>query len=109
MYISDGPRLLETHMLPKHLPEDFRQKSKFIVMLRNPKDTAVSMYHMLRKTRFVPSDFAWDEFFDIFFKGEGMNHIQFSCSIMASEEEQSEVCLFRRLVIIILLNTHVGP
>lgn len=67
---QDGPRLLETHMFPRHLSEDFKQKSKYIVMLRNPKDTAVSMYHMFRKSPLFPSDMSWEEFFEIFFKAE---------------------------------------
>ncbi|XP_069132472.1 sulfotransferase 1E1-like isoform X3 [Argopecten irradians] len=41
-----SPRILNTHLRLSNLPEQFiEKKCKFVFVMRNPKDTAVSMYH----------------------------------------------------------------
>ena len=40
-----SPRILNNHLHPRHLPTDFFKRNRKIVMvLRNPKDVAVSFY-----------------------------------------------------------------
>lgn len=68
---QESPRLLFTHLFPCHLSEDLRQKAKFIILLRNPKDTAVSMFHLLRRDVLHNHDITWDDFVDVFLREEG--------------------------------------
>ncbi|XP_067664875.1 sulfotransferase 1A2-like [Haliotis asinina] len=43
------PRILNSHLLMKHLPDDvLNKKIKVITVLRNPKDVAVSYYNFLK-------------------------------------------------------------
>ncbi|XP_046569951.1 sulfotransferase 1A1-like isoform X1 [Haliotis rubra] len=45
-----SPRVLNTHVLLRHLnPELFEKKIKIIMVVRNPKDVAVSFYHHHKK------------------------------------------------------------
>ena len=47
-----SPRIVQSHLLP-HLLPDNAFKRKVILVFRNPKDTAVSLYHFLHKERFT--------------------------------------------------------
>ena len=70
-----APRVFKTHLpydlVPK--PRDQATKPRYIYVMRNPKDTAVSYYHhyqilpVLRATHL-----SWDEYFELFIKGEGI-------------------------------------
>lgn len=43
------PRVLQTHMKPELLPNGYDRKGRKIVLVfRNPKDTAVSLYHFIK-------------------------------------------------------------
>jgi len=44
-----------------------------IYISRNPKDTAVSMYHYYRDNPNLPTIDTWTAFFDLFLKGDGMD------------------------------------
>ncbi|XP_046356071.1 sulfotransferase 1B1-like [Haliotis rufescens] len=45
-----SPRVLNNHVLLKHLnPELFEKKIKIVMVIRNPKDVAVSFYHHHKK------------------------------------------------------------
>ena len=61
---------METHLYPRHLSEDFISKGKFILGLRNPKDTAVSLFHHLKRANrhFLGN---WDELIECILDGEG--------------------------------------
>ena len=72
LIVSESPRLLMTHLYPRHLSEDYKVNAKFILLLRNPKDTAVSMYHHLCKDSQQNFTATWDDFIDLFAKGQGM-------------------------------------
>lgn len=44
------PRILHTHLTPQLLNSDaLKRDRKIVLMFRNPRDTAVSMYHFLKK------------------------------------------------------------
>ncbi|XP_020625916.1 eukaryotic translation initiation factor 3 subunit J-like isoform X2 [Orbicella faveolata] len=67
-----APRVFKTHipydLVPK--PRDQATKPRYICVMRNPKDTAVSFYHhyqLLSRTTHT----SWDEYFELFIKGEG--------------------------------------
>ncbi|KAM9449929.1 sulfotransferase 6B1-like [Clarias gariepinus] len=68
---ASSPRLLGTHMHPDNIPSSFFQnKTKMLVIFRNPKDTVVSFYHFSNKSPVLPSAESWDRFFMDFISGE---------------------------------------
>ncbi|XP_078655676.1 sulfotransferase 6B1-like [Branchiostoma floridae x Branchiostoma belcheri] len=71
-----SPRVILTHLTPHTAPPGVsqpRDNVKVIVVMRNPKDTAVSYFHFEQKLRasferkLLPS---WDEFFQLFLAGK---------------------------------------
>ncbi|XP_030355732.1 sulfotransferase 6B1-like [Strigops habroptila] len=64
-------RIIQTH-LPPHLlpPSMFQNKAKILLLLRNPKDTAVSYYHFYNNMPQLPSFASWDEYFAAFMQGK---------------------------------------
>lgn len=52
-----------------------------IYISRNPKDTAVSMYHYYRDNPNLPTVDTWTAFFDLFLKGDGKG--QMLCFLLA--------------------------
>nr|XP_056709943.1 sulfotransferase 6B1-like [Euleptes europaea] len=64
-------RVLGTHLLPHMLPESiFKNKAKVLVLIRNPKDVAVSYFHFSNRMPTLPSFRTWDEFFRDFIEGK---------------------------------------
>ncbi|XP_071594983.1 sulfotransferase 6B1-like [Heliangelus exortis] len=64
-------RIIVTHLPPHLLPPSFFQsKAKILVLVRNPKDTAVSYYHFYNKMPLLPSFSSWDEYFAAFMNGK---------------------------------------
>ena len=68
-----APRAFKTHLTYELVPKPHDQTTKpcYICVMRNPKDTAVSMYHHRLTMPFEPKP-SWEEFFELFSKGEGM-------------------------------------
>ena len=68
-----SPRLLKTHLPYGLAPKgkDEATKPRYIYVMRNPKDAAVSLYHHYRATKTFPYDKPWDHFFGLFMKNEG--------------------------------------
>ena len=68
-----APRVFKTHLpydlVPK--PCDQATKPRYICVMRNPKDTAVSFYHHSEVMPETPHR-SWDEYFELFIKGEGI-------------------------------------
>ncbi|KAF5894610.1 sulfotransferase 6B1-like [Clarias magur] len=63
-------RLLATHLHPADIPVSFKtNKTKMLVVLRNPKDTVVSYYHFMNNNPMLPK-VSWDKFFSDFMSGE---------------------------------------
>ncbi|XP_066302478.1 sulfotransferase 6B1-like [Branchiostoma lanceolatum] len=71
-----SPRVILTHLTPDTAPPGIshpQDNVKVIVVMRNPKDTAVSYFHFEQKLRSlfgrkpIPS---WDEFFQLFLAGK---------------------------------------
>ncbi|MGH0141541.1 UNVERIFIED_CONTAM: hypothetical protein FKN15_006122 [Acipenser sinensis] len=64
-------RILGTHMNTNNIPVSFfEKKSKILVVLRNPKDTAVSYFHFYNKNPALPAFDSWDKFFSQYMSGE---------------------------------------
>ncbi|XP_053369325.1 sulfotransferase 6B1-like [Clarias gariepinus] len=64
-------RLLATHLHPDDIPVSFKtNKTKMLVVFRNPKDTLVSYYHFMNKNPVLPNAESWDKFFSDFMSGE---------------------------------------
>ncbi|XP_028324356.1 sulfotransferase 6B1-like [Gouania willdenowi] len=66
---APSPRLLGTHLHPDRIPASFyQQKTKMLVIFRNPKDTLVSYFHFSNKNPVLPA-VDWDSFYSDFMKG----------------------------------------
>ncbi|NWS32235.1 ST6B1 Sulfotransferase, partial [Polioptila caerulea] len=64
-------RIIVTHLRPDLLPPSiFQNKAKILVLVRNPKDTAVSYYHFCNNLPLTPSFASWDEYFADFMNGK---------------------------------------
>ncbi|KAM6432645.1 uncharacterized protein O9250_000039, partial [Rhynochetos jubatus] len=64
-------RIILTHLPPHLLPPSILQsKAKILVLVRNPKDTAVSYYHFYNNMPVLPSFASWDEYFAAFMNGK---------------------------------------
>lgn len=68
---APSPRFLGTHMHPDNIPAAFYEnKTKMLVIFRNPKDTLVSYYHFCNNNPVLPSLKSWDSFFNDFMSGD---------------------------------------
>lgn len=67
-----SPRVLVSHLRPHRLPSQLLEKrAKLIIILRNPKDIAVSLYPFLYHIQvFSPFKGSFDTFFQYFMQGE---------------------------------------
>ncbi|XP_050750706.1 sulfotransferase 6B1-like [Gymnogyps californianus] len=64
-------RIILTHLPPHLLPPSILQsKAKILVLVRNPKDTAVSYYHFYNNMPVLPSFTSWDAYFAAFMNGK---------------------------------------
>ncbi|NXD04256.1 ST6B1 Sulfotransferase, partial [Certhia familiaris] len=64
-------RIIVTHLRPDFLPPSiFQSKAKILVLVRNPKDAAVSYYHFSNNLPLMPSFASWDEYFADFMNGK---------------------------------------
>ncbi|KAM9155257.1 sulfotransferase 6B1-like [Pangshura tecta] len=75
-------RIIVTHHSPQVLPKSiFKIKAKILLLVRNPKDTAVSYFHFHNNMPALPSFSSWDEYFAAFM------------------HEKSTLCFFRIILI----------
>ncbi|XP_053381293.1 sulfotransferase 2A8-like isoform X2 [Mercenaria mercenaria] len=68
----DGNRIIVSHFPPKRLPaEHFEKGGKTIVVFRNPKDTAVSMFHQLQRfKKFGEFKLSWNSYINYWMDGK---------------------------------------
>ena len=65
-----SPRLMKTHVYGLLVPPAMLKKAKIVYIVRNPKDVAVSYFHMHRAYQFLPY-VPWDEFItELFLPGK---------------------------------------
>ncbi|XP_078607570.1 sulfotransferase 1C4-like isoform X2 [Branchiostoma floridae x Branchiostoma japonicum] len=68
---APSPRVLATHVPVEFLPPGLLgSKAKIVVLMRNPKDTAVSMFHFSQKVPELPTPESWDSFTQQFLAGD---------------------------------------
>ncbi|XP_067664994.1 sulfotransferase 1A2-like [Haliotis asinina] len=68
-----SPRLLSSHLLMKHLPEDvLKKRVKVITVLRNPKDVAVSFYNFSKTFPDAKYNGKWENYLQPMFQGKFM-------------------------------------
>uniref|UniRef100_V9KLV2 Sulfotransferase n=1 Tax=Callorhinchus milii TaxID=7868 RepID=V9KLV2_CALMI len=66
-----SPRVYGTHEHYENIPKSIiEQKTKILVVLRNPKDTAVSYFHFCQNNPLLPTFPSWDEFYKKYMTGE---------------------------------------
>ncbi|XP_069905576.1 sulfotransferase 6B1 [Oryctolagus cuniculus] len=66
-----GRRVIPTHLSYNLIPLDVKQKQcKIIYIVRNPKDTAVSLFHYYRDNPRLPSVETWAAFLELFLQGD---------------------------------------
>uniref|UniRef100_A0A8C8S2S7 Sulfotransferase n=1 Tax=Pelusios castaneus TaxID=367368 RepID=A0A8C8S2S7_9SAUR len=64
-------RIIVTHLSPQVLPKSiFKSKAKILLLVRNPKDTAISWFHFHNNMSPLPSFNSWDEYFEAFMHGK---------------------------------------
>lgn len=68
-----SPRVFKSHLRYQLIPKarDKATKPRYIYVMRNPKDTAVSFYHHYHFIPAIKDPTSWETFFDQFIKGEG--------------------------------------
>ncbi|CAI9557459.1 unnamed protein product [Staurois parvus] len=68
---DSSPRVLATHFNYDQIPKSFFEKKvKILVIFRNPKDTAVSMFHFYNNNPEIPNYNSFDDFFPDFMSGK---------------------------------------
>ncbi|XP_061084585.1 sulfotransferase 6B1-like [Conger conger] len=68
---APSPRCMGTHMRPENMPPSFAaKKTKMLVVVRNPKDTAVSFYHFCKNIPVLPTPESWDTFYTQYMSGD---------------------------------------
>ena len=65
-----GPRHIKWHHSADLLPRRVVEEGRFIYLMRNPKDVAVSWYHFQRMNQLYAFTGSFDDFFDHFLEGE---------------------------------------
>ncbi|XP_060596179.1 sulfotransferase 2A1-like [Ruditapes philippinarum] len=68
----EGRRIVTSHFPPKNLPtEHFEKGGKTVLVFRNPKDAAVSMFYQLKKFKMI-GDFklSWNSYIDYWLDGK---------------------------------------
>ncbi len=71
--LTKEPRIIKTHLPLELLKENIDKfpNMKIIQTIRNPKDTLVSAYHMIRMTKNLGAfNGTWDQFFEMFKSGK---------------------------------------
>lgn len=65
-----SPRLMKTHVYGPLVPPGMLEKTKIVYIVRNPKDVAVSYFHMHQAHHLLPS-VSWDDFItELFLPGK---------------------------------------
>ncbi|KAM4042758.1 sulfotransferase 6B1-like [Anomaloglossus baeobatrachus] len=65
-----SPRVFASHLTYENMPKSFfEKKTKILLILRNPKDAAVSYYHFTNNNPVLPSYSSWDSFCEDFISG----------------------------------------
>lgn len=67
-----SPRMINGHFRHGLMPPSvIQQNNKVVVVMRNPKDVAVSCYHLYKNHPLVKYNGTWDGYFQLFMEGKG--------------------------------------
>lgn len=67
-----SPRVLNTHVPIGWLPKEVKEKTiKTVVLVRNPKDTAVSSYYHTAGAKMFDYDGKFSDYLKVFLEGKG--------------------------------------
>ncbi|KAM9312338.1 sulfotransferase 6B1 [Gastrophryne carolinensis] len=67
---ASSPRVISSHLNHDNIPMSFfEKKAKILVIIRNPKDTAVSYYHFSNSNPVLPTYESWEKFFEDYASG----------------------------------------
>ncbi|KAM9313000.1 sulfotransferase 6B1-like [Gastrophryne carolinensis] len=84
-------RIIPTHLSYEMLPQDFKDKKcKAIYIIRNPKDTAVSLFNYYRDNPNLPTIDLWSTYLDMFLHGQVVYGSWFD-HILSWEEHRNEM------------------
>ncbi|XP_063773967.1 sulfotransferase 6B1-like isoform X1 [Pseudophryne corroboree] len=64
-----SPRVFASHLTYENIPKSVLEKTKILIILRNPKDAAVSYYHFTNSNPVLPTYSSWDLFYKDFMSG----------------------------------------
>ena len=68
-----SPRILTSHLIPTSVPQAiFPKRPKVILLYRNPKDTAVSLYYHMQKMPGTDYKISWNCHVEGFIEGKSM-------------------------------------
>lgn len=65
-----SPRVLNTHLRPKYLPEKMVKEGKIILIVRNPKDVVVSNYRQTHGLKVLGYEGSFPSFYEMFLEGK---------------------------------------
>ncbi|KAE8613017.1 hypothetical protein XENTR_v10007535 [Xenopus tropicalis] len=86
-----GRRIIPTHLSYDMIPSDFKdRKCKAIYIIRNPKDTAVSLFHYYKDNPNLPTIESWHAFYNMFLNGQVVCGSWFE-HILGWEEHRNEM------------------
>ncbi|KAM4747325.1 sulfotransferase 6B1-like [Rhinophrynus dorsalis] len=89
--IITNKRIIPTHLSYDMIPSDFKDKKcKAIYIIRNPKDTAVSLFHYYKDNPNLPTIESWQTYFDLFLQGQVVCGSWFD-HILGWEEHRNEM------------------
>ena len=72
--MTETPRIITTHLPLSLLPDScIKNKNNFIYVLRNPKDTCVSMYHFMKMIARDNQNLDFNQMSELFNQGNGEN------------------------------------
>lgn len=68
---TPSPRVISTHLPLRYLPKQLEEKkTKMVLMLRNPKDCAVSYYHVMVGMRVFNYSGKFEDFLKLYIEGK---------------------------------------
>lgn len=66
-----SPRILSSHLPFRLLPKQMKEKkTKIVALVRNPKDTSISLYHLDRGLKWIDYQGTFEDYLQLYMKGQ---------------------------------------